>query len=66
MKKVTFLRDVSVDYFDRRLNETYPKSFRRHDVVRADAIEFDGKYCNVALENGDTLMNVLRSSVEIA
>jgi hypothetical protein len=63
--KITFNRSADCDYYDRRLDETYPKSFRKWDTLIAEAVEPDGNMLNIALENGDTVMNVHRKSVDI-
>jgi hypothetical protein len=64
--KITFKRDTDCDYFDRKLNEEYPKFFRRWDVVLAEAVENDGNKVNIALSSGDSIMGVPRNSVEVA
>ena len=62
--KVIFKRNVDCDYFDRRMNETYPKYFRKWEEVRAEAVENEGSTVNIALFSGDTIMNVPKSAVE--
>lgn len=64
--KVVFKRNVDCDYFDRRMNESYPKYFRRWDEVKAEAVEQEGSMVNIALYDGDTIMGVPKSAVEIA
>jgi len=64
--KVIFKRNVDCDYFDHRLNETYPKYFRKWDELKAEAVENDGPSVNIALFDGDTVMNVPKSAVEIS
>ena len=63
--KVTFKRNVDCDYHDHRMNETYPKYYRRWDSILAEAVEKDGNSINIALFDGNTVMNVPRSAVEI-
>ena len=63
--KITFNRNVDCDYYDRRMNETYPKFFKKRDVYQVDAVENDGPRINVALPDGNTIMNVPRAAVEI-
>ena len=63
--KVTFKRNVDCDYFDRRMNETYPKYFRKWDEVKAEGVEKEGSTVNIALYNGDTVMGVPRAAVDV-
>lgn len=62
---VTFKRNVDCDYFDRRMNETYPKYFRKWEEVKAEGVEQEGSMVNIALYNGNTIMNVPRVAVDI-
>jgi len=64
--KVLFKRNVDCDYFDHRMNETYPKYFRKWDEVKAEDVEHEGSTVNIALYDGDTIMNVPRGAVDIA
>ena len=63
--KATFNRNVDCDYHDRRMNETYPKYYRRYDNLQVEAVEDDGRVVHLALYNGDTIMNVPKSAVSI-
>jgi hypothetical protein len=63
--KVTFKRNVDCDFYDHRMDETYPKYYRKWDELLVEAVENDGGQCNIALYDGDTLMNVPRGAVEV-
>ena len=63
--KVTFKRNVDCDYFDRRMDETYPRYFRKWESLSATDVEEAGAYTNLALDNGDTVLNVPRGAVEV-
>jgi hypothetical protein len=63
--KVIFKRNVDCDYYDHRLDETYPKYFRKWDEVKAEGVESEGSTMNIALYDGDTIMNVPRGAVEV-
>lgn len=63
--KVTFKRNVDCDYFDHRLNETYPKYFRKWDQVKAESIDGDQTTVTISLYDGDTIENVPRGALEI-
>lgn len=63
--KLKFLRNVDCDYYNRRLDESYPKYFYRAEILTdVSAIEQDGKFYHLALENGDTLQFVPQDAVE--
>lgn len=64
--KLTFKRTVDCDFFDHRLNESYPKVFHKWNEVKVEAIEDEGPTLNAALFDGDTIMNVPKSAVEIS
>lgn len=63
--KITFKRNVDCDYYDRRLDETYPKYFSRWTEVQADGVENDGRLVHIATTDGNTIMSVPRNAVEI-
>lgn len=63
--KVTFKRNVDCDFYDHRMRETYPKYFKKWDTVNAEAVENEGITINIALFDGDTIMNVPRAAVDI-
>jgi transposase-like protein len=64
--KVTFKKDVDCDYYDCRMDETYPKVFRKWVTIRAEAVENEGAFLNIALEDGNTILNVPRGAVEVS
>lgn len=64
--KIIFKRDVDCDYFDHRMNEEYPKVFKRWQEVRAEAVENEGSTVNIALYDGDTISRVPKNAVEIS
>ena len=63
--KIVFKRNVDCDYYDHRLDETYPKYFRKWDELQAETIENEGRTVNIALHNEDTVMNVPRGAIEV-
>lgn len=65
MKNVIFNRDVDCDYYDRRMDETYPKFFRRWNQLRIERDEFDGKMLLLFLDNGDIVSDVPADAVSI-
>ena len=62
--RLIFNRNVSADYFDRRLDEIYPKYYQRGDVIDVSSVEHDGNFLIVSLESGDTLMSVPNGSLD--
>jgi hypothetical protein len=61
--KMIFVRNSNVDYYDYRLNETYPKYYRKGDSLDVTFVERDGNYLIVSLESGDGLSDVPETSL---
>ena len=63
--KIIFKRDVDCDFYDHRLEEEWPKVFKRWQEVRASDVEENGSLVNIALSDGDSIMNVPRNAIDI-
>lgn len=56
--RVRFVKDTGTDYYNRRLDETYPKYFRKWDEVLVENILEMGPCVNLNLTDGNTILNV--------
>lgn len=63
--KVIFNRNVDCDYFDHRMNETYPKYVRKWDEVKAESVDGDASTVTIVLYDGDELVGVPREAIKI-
>jgi len=62
--KVSFLKDISTDCID-RYEELYSRSFVKGSTIDVSQIEDHGKFSNLLLENGETLLDIPKVAYKI-
>ena len=62
--KVSFLKDISTDCID-GYEELYSRSFVKGYTIDVSQIEDHGKFSNLLLENGETLLDIPKVAYKI-
>jgi hypothetical protein len=62
--RVRFVKNVDCDFYDRSMDETYPKYMRRWDEVLVERVVEIGDMAELTLDNGDVYSNVPKHSFD--
>jgi len=62
--KISFLKDIATDCVDEH-DEFYSKSFTKGFVIEVSQIQDNGKFSNLLLDNGETLIDIPKNAYEL-
>ena len=62
--KIRFLKDYGCDFYDHRMDETYPKYFRKWDELIVESLGNMASLYDLHLPDGDIVLGVPIEAVE--
>ena len=63
--KIQFLKTLTVDVYKLNMDDYWSKEFNKWDEVQVDNIDYNNKYVNADLPNGDLLLDIPISTIKI-
>jgi hypothetical protein len=65
LMKIQFLKTLTVDVYKLNMDDYWSKEFNKWDEVQVDNIDYNNKYVNADLPNGDLLLDIPISTIKI-
>jgi len=65
MKRIRFLKDIEVDYWDARYEEPTTRIYRRGDIVTAEPEWLGRNFTNLTFQDGSKALDVPQESFEV-